>query len=194
MWIRTSVFWAHHTLNPLLLLPYSHTIFFLPSSQQQFIQSPPDLSNFGAPRPESLLNGPPSPQGPPRPGPSIQPRPNFNPPQAFPQPIPDLSDNNIIGMSPPPPPPPKPTPALPPPPRARPQPTTQRPRPPQPPPTPPPKATAAPPKRRPVPSPQSNDIDGLLVNPVPSVNAGVLPLANERPDQPQLFPPLLGIS
>ncbi|XP_050723624.1 uncharacterized protein LOC127002103 isoform X1 [Eriocheir sinensis] len=183
---QQPVFQQHQQPNPA------------PRPQQQFVQSPPDLSNFGAPRPDTILNSPSSPQGPPRPRPNIQPRPNqpqpFAPSQPFPQPIPDLNDNNIIGMTPPPPPPPprRPLPQPPSPPRARPQPT-QRPRPPQPqpqPPSPPP----PPPRKKPVTSPKGNAIDGLLVNPVPSVNAGVLPLANEKPDQPQFFPPLVGIS
>ncbi|XP_063876831.1 proline-rich protein HaeIII subfamily 1-like [Scylla paramamosain] len=162
-----------------------------PQTQRPFVPSPPDLANFGAPRPDTILNAP-SPQQPPQGPPRPSPQQSF-PSQGFPAPLPDLSDNNIIGMTPPPPPPP----------RARPQLTTTRPRPPQPPPQlqPQPQAPRAPPPRplttglpqRPFTSPQSNSVDELLVNPVPAVNAGVLPLANEKPQQPQLFPPLISI-
>ncbi|MPC24952.1 hypothetical protein E2C01_018046 [Portunus trituberculatus] len=182
--------------RPLLLSP-------LPQTQRPFVPSPPDLANFGALRPDSILNSP-SPQQPSHGRPRPSPQQSF-PSQGFPAPLPDLSDNNIIGMTPPPPPPP----------RARPQLTTTRPRPPQSPPQPrpqqrpqqrpqpqpQPQPPRAPPPRlpttalpqRPFTSPQSNSVDELLANPVPAVNAGVLPLANEKPQQPQLFPPLVSI-
>lgn len=164
-------------------------LFSLPQQQTKppFVPSPPDLASFGAPRPDSILNAPlpqQSPQGPPRPPTPPRPSPPKTfPSQGFPAPLPDFNDNNIIGMTPPPPPPP----------RARPQPTTSLSRPPQPPRLPPsrPQTTAIP--QRPVTSPQSNAVDELLVNPVPAVNAGVLPLANEKPQQQQLFPPLISL-
>ncbi|ROT71212.1 hypothetical protein C7M84_010480 [Penaeus vannamei] len=108
--------------------------------------------------------------------------------QAFPAPISGPNSNNIIGMTPPPPPAPQ---ALP----APPAPAAPRPTPARPPPAPiaPPPTTPQPVTARPVIpiAPVSNSLDNLLVNPVPSVNAGVLPLANEQPSEDQKFPPFV---
>ncbi|XP_076034538.1 uncharacterized protein LOC143021132 [Oratosquilla oratoria] len=136
-------------------------------------------STFGSPRPDDVIFGQ-------RPGPvvvgptTVVSTGGFGP--------------NIIGMKPPPPPPP-------PPPRQITRAPT-RPAPPPPPTRPPVILTTAPVRPPPPPAPvvvfsspaaitpPSNSLDELVVNPVPSVNAGVLPLANEKPSELQLFPPL----
>ncbi|XP_064099521.1 uncharacterized protein LOC135210673 [Macrobrachium nipponense] len=152
------------------------------------------VDGFGAPRPDSIVSISQLPsQQQARP---LLPRPSPQPsPQQFtvtlsscPPPLIGPSSNNIIGMTPPPP----PAPSVPP----------------TPPPTPPPlppqttvvvtvtqpstigplvPITARP--SRPLSPPSSNALDDLLVNPVPSLNAGILPLANEKPSETQLFPP-----
>lgn len=142
-----------------------------------------DLNGFGAPRPESIIQtsqifSQPQIQPPP-PRPSSPP--SFSSPQSFPpssqssfpQPLLGPNSNNIIGMTPPP--PPRPTPPPPPPP---PRPSTLGP--------------LVPITLRPdqaITAPSSNSLESLLINPVPSVNAGILPLANEKPLEAQRFPP-----
>ncbi|XP_068232273.1 uncharacterized protein [Palaemon carinicauda] len=171
--------------------------------QPQIITSQNPFTNpngFGSPRPDSIITisqGPPQQQSrpnPPRPSPqSLPPPQSFSSPQQFtptqspfPPPLIGPNSNNIIGMTPPPPPaptpPPTPPPTLPPIPTqatviVR-QPTTIGALVP---------ITARP--SRPLAPPSSNALDDLLVNPVPSLNAGILPLANEKPSETQLFPP-----
>ncbi|XP_066943185.1 uncharacterized protein [Macrobrachium rosenbergii] len=150
------------------------------------------VDGFGAPRPDSIvsISQLPSQQQsrPPPPRPSPQPSPQQFTLSSFPPPLIGPSSNNIIGMTPPPPPAPTasptPRPTLPPlPPQTTvvvtvTQPSTIGPLVP---------ITARP--SRPLSAPSSNALDDLLVNPVPSLNAGILPLANEKPSETQLFPP-----
>lgn len=162
-----------------------------PSNSVQFRPPPPppspspinDGRNFGSPKPDSLLLQPP-----PQTFRPSQPATQPQTVQAFPAPISGPNSNNIIGMTPPPPPAPQ---ALP----APPAPAAPRPTPARPPPAPiaPPPTTPQPVTARPVIpiAPVSNSLDNLLVNPVPSVNAGVLPLANEQPSEDQKFPPFV---
>ncbi|KAK8722782.1 hypothetical protein OTU49_012039, partial [Cherax quadricarinatus] len=140
---------------------------------------PSDLSGFGSPRPDSLItNSQSQPRRPQAPPPEI-----FSPSKPITNPLPNPITNTILGMTPPPPPRP------------------QAPKPislPSPPSPPPPTILqavdlATPRPIRPLPPINSNSVEELLVNPVPAVNAGVLPLANEKPSEQQLFPPLSNI-